>query len=48
MINTKKEYKFNKGFRDYVDKYCKLNKVKVDEALQHGFIRAMYLRYTEV
>lgn len=40
-----KEYKFNKGFRDYVDKYSKLNKVSVEEALQHGFIKAMYLCY---
>lgn len=44
----KKEYKFNKGFRDYVDRYSKLNKVSVEDALQHGFIKAMYLRYTEV
>lgn len=44
----KKEYKFNKGFRDYVDRYSKLNKVPVEEALQHGFIKAMYLRYTDV
>lgn len=44
----KKEYKFNKGFRDYVDKYSKLNKVSVDDALQCDFIKAMYLHYTEV
>lgn len=43
-----KEYKFNKEFRDYVDRYSRLNKVSVEEALQHGFIKAMYLRYTDV
>ena len=44
----KKEYKFNKRFREYVDKYSRLNKVSVEDALQHGFIKAMYLRYTDV
>ena len=45
-VNT--EYKFNKKFRDYVDRYCKLNKVSVEDALQHGFIKAAYLHYTDV
>ena len=44
----KKEYKFNKMFREYVDRYSKLNKVSVEDALRHGFIRAIYLRYTDV
>ena len=43
-----KEYKFNKRFREYVDRYSKLNKVSVEEALQHDFIKTMYLRYTDV
>ena len=43
-----REYRFNKRFRDYVDKYCKVNKVSVEDALQHSFIKAVYLRYTDV
>lgn len=42
------EYKYNKSFRDYVDKYCKTYRVTVEEALKHAVVRQAYLYYTEV
>ena len=42
------EYRHNKKFRDYVDKYCKSRNITVEEALQHELVRQVYLYYTEV
>lgn len=42
------EYKFNKKFRDYVDKYCATRKISIEEALTHELVRQAYLYYREV
>lgn len=42
------EYKFNKKFRDYVDKYCNTRKISLEEALKHELVRQAYLYYREV
>ena len=42
------EYRHNKKFRDYVDKYSKNQKISVEEALRHKLVRQVYLQYTEV
>ncbi len=42
------EYRHNKKFRDYVDKYCKSRGITVEEALQHELVKQAYLYYTEV
>ncbi len=41
------EYKNNKRFRDYVDKYCKKRKIEVAEALKHEVVKQAYLYYAE-
>lgn len=46
--NLHNEYRHNSKFRAYVDKYCKANDIKVEEALQHELVRQAYLYYTEV
>lgn len=42
------EYRHNKEFRDYVDKYCESRKVTVEEALQHEIVRQKFLMNTDV
>lgn len=42
------EYKYNKKFRNYVDKYCEMHKIGLDEAMKHPVIRQAYLHYREV
>ncbi len=42
------EYRYNKNFRDYVDKYCKTYGYTVEEALTHELVRQAFLLYTEV
>ena len=42
------EYKFNKRFRNYVDKYCKTRKISVEEALAHELVKQAYLYYRDV
>lgn len=42
------EYRFNKGFHDFVDKYCAEKNITVDEALEHEKVRRAFLQYTEV
>jgi hypothetical protein len=42
------EYKHNKKFRQYVDKYAKTRGISVEEALTHELVRQVYLYYTEV
>lgn len=41
------EYRHNKKFREYVDKYCKNMKVTVEETLQHEIVRQVFLMYTD-
>ncbi len=42
------EYKCNKRFRDYVNKYCKKRKIEVAEAFRHEVVKQAYLYYKEV
>lgn len=42
------EYKYNKQFRDYVDKYCKTYNLTVEEALKHELVKQVCKYYTEV
>lgn len=42
------EYKFNKKFRDYVDKYCKQNKCSIEESFGSAEVRRAYQQYREV
>lgn len=42
------EYKYNKRFRDYVDKYCKTYGCTVEEALEHEIVKQVCKYYTEV
>ena len=42
------EYKHNKKFRDYVDKYCTKHGITVAEALEHDLVRQVFLMYTDV
>ena len=46
--NIINEYRHNKKFRDYVDKYCNQLKISVDEALKHELVRQVYFYYTDV
>ena len=41
------EYRHNKRFREYVDRYCAERGIDVREALQHGAVRRAFLMYTE-
>ncbi len=42
------EYRYNKNFRDYVDKYCKTYNVTIEQALKSELVRQAYLYYKEV
>lgn len=42
------EYRHNKRFRDYVDKYAANHGISVEEALKHEIVRQACLQYTEV
>lgn len=42
------EYRFNRRFRYYVDRYCAQRGIEVKEALSHEIVRQVYLQYTEV
>lgn len=42
------EYRYNRRFREYVDKYCREKGCTVEEALTHGQVRKAFLHYTEV
>lgn len=42
------EYMYNKRFRDYVDKYCRVYGYTLEEAFTHEQVRRAYLHYTEV
>ena len=41
------EYRHNKQFRRYVDKYSKHQGISVGEALKHEMVRQVYLEYKE-
>lgn len=45
--NMKNEYRHNKTFRDYVDRYCKKHRLSVDEAMTHELVRQVYFYYTD-
>lgn len=42
------EYRHNKKFRDYVDKYAAIHRITVEEAMKHENVRRKFLMYTEV
>ncbi|WP_286080654.1 hypothetical protein [Parablautia intestinalis] len=42
------EYRHNKRFREYVEKYCSTHGCTVDEALKHEVVRQACLYYTDV
>lgn len=42
------EYRFNKAFREYVDKYCKTYGVSVEEALEHELVKNVCSYYSAV
>ncbi len=46
--NIKNEYRFNRRFRKYVDRYCAQHKIPVSEALRHEIVRQVCMSYTEV
>lgn len=43
-----REYRFNKNFRRYVDKYAEKHGITAEEALKHEIVRQVWLQYTEV
>lgn len=47
-MDMKNEYRYNRRFRQYVDKYCVHHGISVEEALTHELVRKAYLQYTEV
>ena len=42
------EYRFNKRFREYVDRYSKDHDISPRIAMSHEIVRQVYLMYTEV
>lgn len=42
------EYRFNKRFREYVDKYCAEKGITVDQAFEDETVKGEFLRYSEV
>ena len=42
------EYRFNKRFRDYVDRYCAEKGVTVEQAFEDEVVKGEFRRYTEV
>lgn len=48
MMDYENEYRFNKAFRVYVDKYCKTYRVSVEEALEHQLVKDVCRYYSEV
>ena len=47
-FRVRNEYRHNRDFREYVDKYCEQHKITVEEALKHEIVRQVCLQYTEV
>ena len=48
MSNLENEYRYNKDFRKYVDKYCKQYNLTVEEALRQEIVKQVYLYYAEI
>lgn len=42
------EYRHNKKFREYVDRYCIEKGITVEQALKEEAVRGEFWRYTEV
>ena len=45
--NLRNEYRHNSKFRAYVDKYCKMHDITVDEALEHEIVNKVAEQYRE-
>lgn len=48
MTNLHNEYRFNKNFQKYVDTYCEVHNITVEEALREEVVKKVSLYYTEV
>lgn len=48
MTPIENDYKWNKNFREYVDKYAKNREITVKEALTHAEVREVWRYYTEL
>lgn len=42
------EYRYNRSFRNYVDRYCKEHGCTAQDAMTKGEVRRAYLHYREV
>lgn len=47
-IRIRNEYRHNRRFREYVDKYRLQHGCSVEQALAHAAVKQAYLYYTEV
>ena len=45
--NLHNEYRHNSEFRVYVDKYCKMHDITVEEALEHEIVKSVASKYSE-
>ena len=45
--NLRNEYRHNSEFRVYVDKYCKMHDITVEEALEHEIVKNVAAQYRE-
>ena len=45
--NLRNEYRHNSKFRAYVDKYCKMHDITVEEALEHEIVKSVASKYSE-
>ena len=48
MPPIQSDYKWNKDFRDYVDKFAAKHEITVEEALTHAEVREAWRYYTEL
>lgn len=48
MVDVNNEYKYNKRFREYVERYSKHMEISIEDALKHEIVRQTCLYYTEV
>ncbi len=47
-FRVRNEYRHNRDFREYVDKYCAEHGCSVEQALEHKQVRQAFLYLTEV
>ena len=47
-FRVRNEYRHNRDFRKYVDKYCEKHGYSVEQALEHEQVRQAFLYHTEV